>query len=210
MKKILALIITAAMLLTMSVATFAKSEDFLVSPSKNLTPDLKDYEHEDHDCPGEIVIVGYGDKNTLSDDDKKEFEDAYNSIINADKLTDLNKDLTGDLAISDIFGVDLNGCDEHPNHGKTTIELDTDSAKNFHSLIAFDGEKWITIDATLNGTTLTFTTYLDSFTAFAIVVNTASDAPQTGDSFSWGYVALMAVAAAGIVVICISMKKKKG
>ena len=210
MKKIIALIITAAMLLTMSVATLAKSEDFLFSPSKNLAPELKDYEHEDHTCPGEIVIVSYGDKDTLSDEDKKEFEDAYDSIVNADSLKDLNDKLKDDnLAISDLFGVDLNGCNEHPNHGNTTIKIDTDSAKNFHSLIAFDGTKWVIIDATLEETTLTFTTHLDSFTAFAIVVTTASDAPQTGDTFSWGYVALMVVAATGFVAVCISMKKKK-
>jgi len=212
MKKVLTLFIAIAMILSMSIASYAAADDFLVSPSTKPAPDLEDFENEDPDCTGEIKIIPYSDRDQLSDDDKKEFEDAYDSIVNADDLSDLNKDLKDDnLAVSELFGIEIIGCDDHDNHDGFHVKLETeDSAKNFEYLIAFDGEKWVIVDATISGNIINFTAVIKDFTAFAIVVSTADgDAPQTGDTFSWVYVALMVASAAGFVAVCVSMRKKK-
>ncbi len=210
MKKILTLVIAIVMVLSMSVASFAKAADFLESPSKDLAPGLDKFEHEDPACTGDLNIISYGDKDKLPEEEKNLFEDAYDSIVNADDLSDINPELDGDnLAVGDLFAVDFNSCEDHDKHGKTTLDITSDSAKNFNSLIAFDGEKWVIVDATVSGDKISFSAKLSGFTVFAIVVNTASDAPQTGDTFSWIYVALMVASATGFIAVCVSMRKKK-
>ena len=209
MKKILSLFIAVVMILSMSVATFAASDDFFGSPSKKPAPELVDSEHEDPNCTGELIIVSYGDRDDLTDDQKDKFEDAYDSIVDAEDLSDLNNKLTDDdLAVGDLFGIKLTEDEDHGNHGNTNVSLKIDNADSFDSLIAFDGEKWVVVDASLNGDVLNFSYKLGDFSVFAIVVNTG-DAPQTGDTFSWVYVALMVASATGFVAVCISMRKKK-
>ena len=209
MKKIVSLFIAVVMILSMSVATFAASEDFLGSPSKKPAPELVDYEHEDPDCTGDLNIVSYGDRNDLTDEQKNEFENAYDSIVDAKDLSDLNNKLTDDnIAVGDLFGFTHTEDAIHDSHGNTSVDIKIDNADKFHSLIAFDGEKWVIVDAKLSGDILSFTYKFGDFTAFAIVVSTG-DAPQTGDTFSWVYVALMVASATGFVAVCISMRKKK-
>lgn len=208
MKKVFSIVLAIAMMFTLSIAAFAAQDDFLESPSKGQAPELEGSENDS--CKGEIVIVPYGDRDKLDDEDKKHFEDAYQTIVDADDLSDLNKGLDDNSAVSDLFGIDLIGCDDHDHHDEFTVKLNADDIKNFSDLIYYNGSEWVVVaDAAIIDGLLVFSADIDAFTPFAIVVSVGDDAPQTGDTFSWIYVALMITSGIGLACVCTSMNKKK-
>ena len=225
MKKVLAICLMMVMVLSMSVNVFAASGGFVSSPSGNPAPTVVSFKPSDDDCTAQLVVTPYGDKHDLSDALRAMFEKAYNDIVNSDDLTKLNAELAKlaadkkikgkDLAVSDLFDIHVTGCDYHDEHVDFDITLDADTLDRFEGLLHMnkDGVWELVTDAEVinNGEHLKFSA--DSFSPFAIVVDTSSgspDAPQTGDnSMIHIYAIVMAVSALAIVVITVKSRKQK-
>ena len=225
MKKVLAICLMMVMVLSMSVNVFAASGGFVSSPSGNPAPTVVSFKPSDDDCTAQLVVTPYGDKHDLSDALRAMFEKAYNEIVNSGDLTKLNADfaklvadrnLTADkLAVSDLFDIHVSGCDYHDEHVDFDITLDADTLSRFVGLLHMnkDGVWELVTDAEVinNGEHLKFS--VDSFSPFAIVVDTSSgspDAPQTGDnSMIHIYAIIMVVSALAIVVITVKSRKQK-
>lgn len=225
MKKVLAICLMMVMVLCMSVNVFAAPSGFVSSPSGNPAPTVVAFEPNNDDCTGRLVVTPYGDRHELSDALRAMFEKAYNDIVNSDDLTKLNaelakiasdKDINGaDLAVSDLFDIHVTGCDYHDEHVDFDITLDADTLDRFEGLLHMnkDGVWELVTDAEVinNGEHLKFS--VDSFSPFAIVVDTSSgspDAPQTGDnSMIHIYAIIMVVSALAIVVITVKSRKQK-
>lgn len=225
MKKVLAICLMMVMVLCMSVNVFAAPSGFVSSPSGNPAPTVVAFEPNNDDCTGRLVVTPYGDRHELSDALRAMFEKAYNDIVNSDDLTKLNaelakiasdKDINGaDLAVSDLFDIHVTGCDYHDEHVGFDITLDADTLDRFEGLLHMnkDGVWELVTDAEVinNGEHLKFS--VDSFSPFAIVVDTSSgtpDAPQTGDnSMIHIYAIIMAVSALAVIVIAVKSKKQR-
>lgn len=225
MKKVLVICLMMAMVLCMSVTAFAAPGKFVKSPSGNPAPTIVGFDPEDDSCNANLVITPYGDRDDLSDDKADLIEDAYDYIVNSDDLTELNdtlkkiaaeKKINGkDLAVSDLFDLSLVGCDYPDEHTTYVITLDADTLKHFVGLMYMnDNGEWEYVSDTKilsDGEHLQFTT--DSFSPFAIVVNTnasSGNTPQTGDDSMLGLLAaIMAVCAVAIVVIAAKFKKQR-
>lgn len=225
MKKVLAICLMMVMVLSMSVNVFAASGGFVSSPSGNPAPTVVSFKPSDDDCTAQLVVTPYGDKHDLSDALRAMFEKAYNEIVNSGDLTKLNADfaklvadrnLTADkLAVGDLFDIHVSGCDYHDEHVDFDITLDVDTLSHFVGLLHMnkDGVWELVTDAEVinNGEHLKFS--VDSFSPFAIVVDTSSvtpDSPQTGDnSMIHIYAIVMAVSALAIVVITVKSRKQK-
>ena len=225
MKKVLAICLMMVMVLSMSVNVFAAPGGFVSSPSGNPAPKVVDFDPSDEECTAQLVITPYGDRHDLSDVLRAMLEKAYNSIVNSDDLTKLNAELAkiaadkningADLAVSDLFDIHVTGCDYLDEHVDFVISLDADTLSHFVGLLHMnkDGVWELVTDAEVvnNGEHLKFS--VDSFSPFAIVVDTSSgtpDAPQTGDnSMIHIYAILMAVSALALVVILVKNKKQR-
>lgn len=217
MKKVLVICLMMVMVVSMSVTAFAAPGGFVSSPSGNPAPTVVDFDPNDDDCPGWLVVTPYGDRHKLSDALRAMLEKAYNSIVNSDDLTKLNaelakiaadKNIVGtDLAVSDLFDIHVTGCDYHDEHVGFDITLDADTLSHFVGLLHMnkDGVWELVTNAEVvnDGEHLKFS--VDSFSPFAIVVDTSSgtpDAPQTGDnSMIHIYAIIMVVSALAVIVI---------
>ena len=225
MKKVLAICLMMVMVLSMSVNVFAASGGFVSSPSGNPAPTVVSFDPSDDGCTGRLVVTPYGDRNTLPSSLKDLIEKAYSDIANSDDLTKLNAELAKlaadkkikgkDLAVSDLFDIHVTGCDYHDEHVDFDITLDADTLDRFEGLLHMnkDGVWELVADAEVinNGDHLKFS--VDSFSPFAIVVNTGvdtPDAPQTGDnSMIHIYAIIMAVSAIAVIVIVVKSKKQR-
>ena len=225
MKKVLAICLMMVMVLSMSVNVFAASGGFVSSPSGNPAPTVVSFKPSDDDCTAQLVVTPYGDRHELSDALRAMFEKAYNDIVNSDDLTKLNAELAKlaadkkikgkDLAVSDLFDIHVTGCDYHDEHVDFDITLDADTLDRFEGLLHMnkDGVWELVADAEVinNGDHLKFS--VDSFSPFAIVVNTGvdtPDAPQTGDnSMIHIYAIIMAVSTIAVIVIVVKSKKQR-
>lgn len=219
MKKILTLCLTLVMMVTMSVSAFAAPGGFVSSPSGNAAPQLISFSNVNKDCTAILKITSYADRESLTSDEKNEFENAYTSIANTSNVSSLNSELanisTDSLAVSDLFYMDQSNCASHDEHGAFTIEISADTLKKFVALMRYDGNKWVLVDdakVSEDGLHLIFSS--KELGSFAIVVSTDSndaitDSPQTGDSFPWIYVAAIVVSALGLVVIAVIFVKTK-
>lgn len=225
MKKVLAIFLTMIMVMGMSVTVLAAPGGFVSSPSGNPALTVVDFDPSDDDCTGKLVVTLYGDRHDLSDSLRALFEKAYKSIVNSDDLTNLNAELAkiaankniagADLAVSDLFDIHVTGCDYHDGHVDFDITLDADALSHFVGLLHMnkDGEWKLVTDAEVvnNGEYLKFS--VDSFSPFAIVIDTSSgtpDAPQTGDnSMIHIYAIIMAVSALVVIVIAVKSKKQR-
>ena len=187
MKKVLAVLVALMMVFSFTVSTMAA--EFVQSPSNNMAPELMEGECGISGCEGGFIIVPYGERATLSDEDCGAFEGAYSSISNADDLTDLNDQLeklvndhginSEDLSVSDLFFVDT---DEHTHdgNGNYSIKLKAETLDNFVGLLRFDGEKWHWVDgAAVDGGMLMFNT--KEAGSFAIVVDKGADKKPSED-----------------------------
>ncbi len=225
MKKLLSICLIVLMVVSMSVPAFAAPDGFVSSPSGNSAPGIVDFTPADEDCTAKLVITPYSEKQELTDNLLAMFEKAYNDIVTSKDLTKLNeafdklvneKKLKGEnLAVSDLFDIHVTGCDYHDGHTDFDITLDVDTLSHFVALLHMKkaGEWELVKDAKVvnNGEHLQFS--VDSFSPFAVVVDTSegsSETPQTGDnSMIYVYVIIMAVSALAIIVILVRNKKNK-
>lgn len=221
MKKVFSICLALVMVFALSITVCAAPGSFVSSPSGNDAPIIVDFENESDDCVAELDIISYGDRNSLSDADKKELEDAYNEIKGSTDLTNMFSGLNAvvddlnilptDLAVSDLFHIDYTDCIEHDEHGAFKIKLSADTLKGFAGLLQYINGEWKLVEgATVeDGEYLIFTA--DELSTFAIVVDsTKSDAtsPVTGDptlAIVAGVVTLALCAA--FAVVTVSKKK---
>lgn len=218
MKKLLFLFVACVMVFT--VTATAANGGFVSSPSTNLAPELVDARVDSEDCLATVILTAYIDRHELSAEDRAALEDAYATIAANADLTKLTKDLiakaealgiaTTALSVSDLFDISLINCepDVHAEHGSFHITLKAETAKNFVALLHYMNGEWSVVDdATVDGTELSFS--VDSFSPFAIVVNTygESEPPVTGDAYLIG--ACAAVMAVSAVAFAVAYKKSR-
>ncbi len=221
MKKVLSICLALVMVFALSMTAFAAPGSFLESPSGVKGPELIEFTNSDPNCTANVIVVPYGERDNLSDDQKTEIEKAYTQIHDAVDLSSIciglsdvaknNGILTGDLAVSDLFALDMFGCDNHDAHGPFTIKLSADTLKGFVSLIQIvDGEWVIVSDATVDGEYITFSSEVPS--TFAIVVDSTkavATSPQTGDPSGMIIAAACAFVLVTLVATGVVISKKK-
>jgi hypothetical protein len=219
MKKALSLALTLLMVITMCLPVFAGPGRFITSPSGVDAPELIESENSNDACNAKVVITAFADRHTLDDATRQKMEKAYNDIVNATDLANLNADLaalaktmkidSGKLAVSDLFDISYVDCADHDGHGYFTITLKPETVKNFVGLMHLNGDNWELVkDAKVEGNNITFT--VEELSPFAIVVDTSAGSPITGDFSNVGfYVVLMAVSAIALILIVFKLKKRE-
>jgi len=210
MKKLLSVCLALIMVACFSVTAFAEG-GFLNSPSLNPAPEVVEPTDEG------IEVTPYNDRDSLTDDEKKALEDAYDSIKNVDDVRDLNKDVadgnSSNLAVSDLFNVGYEG---NNTSGSYSVALKSDTLNNFTSLMTYVNGKWEIVDgAKVQDGKLMFTA--KNLGPYAIVVNTgdSTNSPQTGINETTTtentslvvYGALMVVSACGALFMWRKSKK---
>ncbi len=214
MKKIVALILSTVMVLSMTVAASAA---FVSSPSANSAPVL--VEIKEGKTEGLVIeVTAYKDRAELTAEGKAAIEDSYNDIKTATDLTALADGLktvadkakvnAADLAVSDLFDISVvSGTAD----GKLTLVLRAETLKNFVALLHDKDGKWEVVEnATVDGDKITFS--VDSLSPFAIVVNTGDvkDSPTTGNTVDYGMIFVIgAVIFGGAAALCIAKSKKR-
>ena len=220
MKKVLAVCMMLVLLVTMSVNVFAATNGFVSSPSENSAPTIVDFDPADENCTATLNITAYGDKHTLPDALRILLEQAYDSIANADDLTKLNTafaDLvkkkgydSTKLAVSDLFDMHPSDCEFHDGHTDFDVTLSADTLSHFVALLHMnkDGVWELVTDAkvTNNGEHLEFS--VESFSPFAIIVNTG-DEPAANNTWIYVVIAAVVVVAGCAVVAMVVAKRKK-
>ena len=212
MKKIIALVLSVVMAISMTVAASAV---FVSSPSLNKAPVIVEVKGGDDGF--KIKVTSYLERNTLSAEGKAAIEDSYNDIKNAKDVSDLTADIkavadkagakVADLKVSDLFDVSVV---DGELKGEITITLSAETLKNFVALLHDKDGKWEVVQgAKANGDKLTFK--VDSLSPFAIVVNTAEkDSPSTGNTVDYGMIFVVAALVfGGAAVFCLAKSKKK-
>ncbi len=221
MKKFLVVGLTLAMLLSMSVSAFAAPGAFVKSPSANGAPTVVSFSTSEEGCDGEIVVTPYKDRTQLSDSVRAELEKAYGDIVATTDLATLNSGLADiaknlgiastDLAVSDLFDVSYVGCTLHDSHKSITVTLKSETIQRYAALLHLKNGVWDLIEEVeVNEEENTITFSSAELSPFAVVVDTSvpKDSPQTGDN-SMILLGVMGVAAAGLVVIAVTAKKRK-
>ena len=211
MKKIAITLLALTLAVCMPLTAFAAGA-FLSSPS-NTTTELVDYDFTDG-CGATLIVTPYGERDTLDEDSRKTLEEAYGQIAGNKNLGDLSDDLKAlaeklgldvtNLAVSDLFNIGYEGCDDHTDHSYT-VKLKPEILKNFVTVMQYVDGKWIVVEnAKAEGGYLTMSSKY--YGPVAIVVEKGNTA--TGDSFPWIYLVLMVVSAAGLVTVSVLYKKK--
>ena len=220
MRKIIALSLTVVMLVCMTLCVFADG-GFVESISGNQAPELIGGGSLSEECPAELVITAYADRDELPEELRLQIEEAYRLILENKDLSVLNEklreiaeelgvDVTA-LAVSDLFDIHYINCDDHEDHGHFDITLKAETLENFACLLHYyNGEFTIVEDAkvTGNGDHLEFTA--TEFSPFIIVTNTGTenDSPQTNDLLPI-YLAVAAVSGLMIIGLAVAYKKER-
>lgn len=163
MKKLVAIIITLSMLVTLSTTAFAVVESPVTTGAPTVVGDQN------------ITISSYSDRDKLEASIREIFEKAYGELMDADDLTKICKALAdlaeqygipaSSLAIRDFF--DISATEEKD---KYEIKLNVGEISGFVAIIHYENGEWVLVkNAQVSGTTLEFT--VDSLSPFAIVVN---------------------------------------
>ncbi len=207
MKNVMTIFAAILMVATLSVSAFAAPGAFIESISGQPTPGVISVDAEG--CDPTIVITPYSERDSLDEDERGLFEDAYDGISSTDDVKTLSDDLAdvaGDktVAVSDFFDIDVENCDHEAGQHDFDIVLDADTLENFVALMQYNEDgTWSLVkgaQVVANGEHLQFT--LDTLSPLAIVVETGVDAPQTNDDSMVGvYLTIMAVSAVALVVV---------
>ena len=222
MKKLLVICLALIMVLSASAAVFA-APGFVPSPSKEKAPQAITFTPKDEDCTAKLVITPHEEKKDLPEALEKLMDTAYTTVKGSGDLTKLNEDLkkiaadagisSDKLAISDLFDIHVTGCDFHEGHTDFDITLSADLLEHFVGLLHMnkDGKWELVKDAkvTGNGDHLAFS--VESFSPFAIVVDTTDlgGEAQTGDNSNiYLYLAIMTLSAIALVVIWRKVRKQ--
>lgn len=224
LKKILVVCLVLAVLMSVSATAFAASNGFVKSPSGSQAPTVEKFEPENEHCMGTLVITSYGDRKDLPTDLRDRFEDAYDAIVKAEDMTDLNDDLAQIAAdqkidpeyleVLDLFNVHIEGCDTHDGHFNFDITISTSTLDEFVALLHMnENGEWELIEAEVSsdGKHLSFSVE-EALGPFAIIVDTTSTSPDgpTGESnLVYIYAAMMVLSALALVVVILLFRRKK-
>ena len=225
MKKVLAVFLTILMVFCMNFSAFAKTGEFIQSPSNNKAPILVDHRCDSEDCYANLIITAFQDRANLPKNLFKLMEKAYKDIANCKNLADLCFGLAQialdmhiselNLSVSDLFDIRYEDCETHDGHGYFQIVLKAETFKNFVALIHLSDNGWEVVEGAevkeVDGEYyLTFR--FDDFSPFAIVVNSAvvsDEVPNTGDNnVVYFSVAVLAVAAFAVLIAIKKVKKQ--
>ncbi len=219
MKKVLAIILAVILVASTAVVAYARG-GFVSSPSGKPAPVIITIEFEDGSCKPEIVITPYSEIDELIEKKKQDMKAAYDEIAANTDLTKICAELRAvaealkvkieNLAISDLFDLSAYHKIPHDYCGSIKITLSAETIKNFVALIhrKADGT-WENIqDVVVNEAENSITFSARDFSPFAVVVDTSSDIPDTGD-FLIIPAATMVISAVSLAGILISLKKKK-
>ena len=217
MKKILSICLVLVMVMSFNLTAFAKG-GFVNSPSENLAPEIVDSSDDG------IVIHSYAGRHELTEKEREDLEDAYDSIKGSTDLSNLNANLGSlaknkninpkDLSVSDLFNIGYNG--KNPK-GPHSITLSADTLRNFVALMTYVNGKWQLIEgAEIVDGNLVFNTA--QFGPYAFVVNTSGVvSPQTGvadsaqsnsNNVSIIFYAVIMLASAGAALVLYRKSKK--
>lgn len=217
MKKFAAIFMTLVMVLLLGLTASAA---FVSSPSNNLAPVIQDFEPETDDCDAELKVTPYSDRYSLTEEEYKTLEEAYNRISGKkddEKLSEALRELAeekgvkvGDLSVSDLFNVGYDDCEAHEEDGhkgfKVTLKADT--IDNFAGLLYFDGENWKNVKIlSYDAKKGTVTFFTEDLGCFAFVVNKYI-VPNTGDT-SMAYVWFIFAAACAMAACCVVLPRKQ-
>lgn len=222
MKKFLGCCLAVIILFTVNVTAFAAPGSFVQSPSRNEGPELVESENESADCTAELVVTPYKERDTLPEKALSDIETAYKLIARTKDLTTFNSEFASfvaakglraiNLAVSDLFDVSYYNCDTHDYHGAFRIKLTADTLKRFVGLLHYNDGEWEFIENARvlpDGETLEFS--IKDFSPFAIVVEKEAGtvvSPDTGD-VDMTLPIIMWVCSAALIVICVSLKRRK-
>ncbi len=193
MKKTLTFVTTCALgaLCTIAIAapyfntpTTAKAAEFFPSPTGGFAPEIKDFKNENEDCTALLKLTPFEKRDYLSEDARETFEEAYDSIASETDVTELSSDLEDlledleldvtQVAVSEIFNLSFENCDDHDDHDESTVKLEINAADTFVALLQYVDEEWVLVEnAKVNKTKNTLTFDVTEFTPFAIVVDTS-------------------------------------
>ncbi len=143
MKKIIAILFSIICVLSLAVPTFAENSYFDESPTGKPTPSLGEGVEN-------VTIVGYGNRDTLTDEQRVLFEAAYNSIAtptdNMNQVLATLADKYGidiaDLAISDLFYL----AETAEVEGAHSIELSSENFDKYVALLSYENGEWKILD----------------------------------------------------------------
>ena len=218
MKKVLTICLVLVMALCLCASVVASANSFLVSPSGRPAPEIIEFKPHDPECTAQLVITPYADRADLPETLQQMMAKAFQMIVECDDLTKLNEDLKalaaelnipGDkLAVSELFDIHMEGCDYHEEHKHFDITLSAESLEHFVGLLHMrqDGEFELVADAevTHDGDHLEFT--VESFSPFAIVVDTTKNSPTGDNGMIFVCLALMLVS--GVAVVLLNRKPR--
>ncbi len=219
MKKVLVICCVLLMVMSMGTAVFAATGSFVSSPTGNMAPTVVECETEDEDCSAELVVTPYSERAELPQTLQDMTKTAYDEIRGTEDLTSLNAGLAelaeemkiagANLAVSDLFVLHTEGCDDHEDHEAFDITLASDKLANFVGLMYLNAKgEWVLVEdaKVVNDEHLVFTA--NAGAPFAIVVE-EEGAAQTGEnSRTWLYLAIMAVSAAAMLIVWKASKKQ--
>lgn len=247
MKKFMACLMAIVMMATLSVSALAAESDFVPSVEMKPGPEIVDQvidgvpgkavivlpDGREVVVPeGAIVITPISKKDEADDDTKKELEDAFDKIVNADSLEELIDGLQGllgqiadgtdaeDLIVTDLFHVDLTGdyakyIDEG---GQLRIKLK--ASDDLLALLQQNGDEWEMLHGDLfvdNGDG-TYTLIINKLGVYAFVRDVvagsvdyddpAQSSPQTGDML-WVVMLISGLLAVSASFCFVMAKKQK-
>lgn len=218
MKKIIAICLSFIIAASATVTVFAAPANFWGSPSGKPSPEIISFKSSDPNSTLQLILTPYSDRNDLSDGQIALLEKAYDSIRNAKSLTELNAELADVvakleidskyLAVTNIFDIHFVGSDNQSQ--KFEIVLSVDELNNFVGLLHMnkDGVWELVSDAKIeqDGDHLVFS--VDSFSPFAVVVDTTGESPKTGDSVMIISAIVLAVSVVALAAITVKRKKQ--
>ncbi len=220
MKKVIAIMITLALMLCFSMTAFAADNGgFTVSPSGNLAPELVEVKTEEGEPEVAVEIVSYAEREKLPAYDKAILELAYEQISETADLTDISNRLKTlaeekglnpeNLAVSDLFDISAEVVEGADDHGKVTITLKAETLQNFTALLHFRNGAWEVVDDAAvaeDGKTMTFS--VNDFSPFAIVVDTTE--PEEEGGVNGATIAIfVTLLATSVIATAVSAKKSK-
>lgn len=160
MKKLLITLLSSILLITGMISpvfsdAFVPSigvrEDVeLISDSIIIEPD---------DCVYELIVTSYIDKDTIeSDESKQQIQEAYEMILEAEDVSDLDEDIieiahnlgaeTEDLVVRDLFDVTMYHREESEHHSEAVhiknvaFTIKAQDLDNFVCLLVYHDGKW--------------------------------------------------------------------
>ena len=222
MKKFVTICVMLALVASLSFQVFADPGSFITSPSLNPGPVIIEFVPHDPECTARLVITPYVERGTLPENLELMIEKAYALIAGTEDITTLNADLAElaagmglagtDLAVSDLFDIHMEGCDYHEEHKDFDIILKAESLNRFVGLLHMnkDGVFELVKGAYVageNGDHLIFS--VESFSPFAIVVDTTDRTPDTLDSTMIRVYGTIMIASAMLLVFVLIKSKKQ-